>query len=77
MSSTTPQTFVGSTTFQVDGMTCAHCERAVTDHIGRVAGVAHVAVSLPTGAVTVVARTPVDRADVGAAVQDAGYSLRD
>ena len=27
----TPRTFIGSTTFTVTGMTCAHCQRAVTD----------------------------------------------
>ena len=27
----TPRTFVGATTFQVTGMTCGHCQRAVTE----------------------------------------------
>src|SRR5215212_7852426 len=31
MLSSTPRTFVGSTTFTVDRMTCDHCRRAVTD----------------------------------------------
>ena len=71
----TPRTFVGTTTFQVTGMTCAHCERAITEEISRVAGVCAVAVDLPAGTVTVSAARPVDRADIAAAVDEAGYAL--
>ncbi len=75
MLNSTPRTFVGTTTFQVTGMTCAHCQRAVTEEISRVAGVSGVAVDLPTGTVTVSAERPVDRADIAAAVDEAGYAL--
>ncbi|MGY1635968.1 heavy-metal-associated domain-containing protein [Geodermatophilus sp. SYSU D00742] len=71
----TPRTFVGTTSFQVRGLTCAHCERAVTEEIGRVAGVRTVAVDLPTGTVTVCVDAAVDRADIAAAVDEAGYAL--
>jgi copper chaperone CopZ len=71
----TPRTFVGSTTFQVTGMTCGHCERAVTQEISQVHGVARVDVDLPTGRVTVFTDQPVDRADIAAAVDEAGYAL--
>lgn len=64
-----------STTFQVSGMTCAHCERAVTDEISRIAGVEGVAVDLASGTVTVHAARPIDRADVADAVDEAGYTL--
>ena len=30
MMTNTPRTFVGTTTFQVQGLTCGHCERAIT-----------------------------------------------
>ena len=53
MMTSTPRTFVGTTTFQVQGMTCGHCERAITQEIGRVAGVRSVVVDLTAGAVTV------------------------
>ena len=75
MLSATPRTFIGSTTFSVDGMTCAHCRRAVTDEIAAVAGVESVTVDLATGTVTVTTGRPVDRADIAAAVDEAGYAL--
>jgi copper chaperone CopZ len=75
MLSSTPRTFVGSTTFTVNGMTCSHCERAVTQEISAVAGVSSVTVDLASGTVTVTASQPVDRADIATAVDEAGYVL--
>ena len=75
MLSSTPHTFIGSTTFQVTGMTCAHCQRAVTAEIAGVDGVESVNVELASGTVTVTALQPVDRADIAAAVDEAGYAL--
>ena len=75
MLSSTPRTFIGSTTFQVTGMTCAHCQRAVTAEIAGVDGVESVNVELASGTVTVTALQPVDRADIAAAVDEAGYTL--
>ena len=75
MLSSTPRTFIGSTTFTVTRMTCAHCQRAVTEEIAAVDGVETVAVDLATGTVTVTAARPVDRADIAAAVDEAGYAL--
>lgn len=75
MLSNTPRTFIGSTTFEVSGMTCAHCVRSVTEEISKVAGVGSVTVDLATGTVTVTASQPIDRADIAAAVDEAGYCL--
>ncbi len=75
MMNTTPRTFVGTTTFQVRGMTCAHCERAVVSSVTRLDGVQSVTVDLPTGLVTIAVDRPTDRAEVAAAVDDAGYTL--
>jgi copper chaperone CopZ len=75
MLDSTPRTFIGATTFQVTGMTCCHCQRAVTDEISRIPGIRAVAVDLATGSVTVTAAQPVDRADVAHAVGEAGYTL--
>lgn len=61
-------------TFQVDGMTCAHCERAVTEEVTSVAGVTGVEVSAASGVLTVESDAPVDDATVLAAVEEAGYS---
>jgi copper chaperone CopZ len=77
MLNATPRTFTGSTTFTVSGMTCGHCQRAVTEEISAVDGVRDVTVDLATGCVTVTADRPVDRADVAAAVDEAGYELVD
>lgn len=71
----TPRTFVGSSTFVVNGMTCVHCERAVTQEILAVDGVNSVTVDLISGTVTVTATKPVDRADIASAVDGAGHVL--
>ena len=65
-------TFIGSTTFEVEGMSCPHCQRAVTEQIAAVDSVGSVNVDLAAGTVT--ASRPVDRADI-AAVDEAGYVL--
>jgi copper ion binding protein len=75
MLTSTPRTFVGSTTVSVRGMTCGHCERAITAEVGRVEGVRDVAVDLAAGTVTVTVDRPVDRAEIAAAVDEAGYTL--
>jgi len=75
MLSSAPRTFIGSTTFTVTGMTCAHCQRAVTEEIAAVNGVESVTVDLAGGMVTVTSCQPVDRADIAAAVDEAGYAL--
>jgi copper chaperone CopZ len=75
MLSSTPHTFIGSTTFTVTGMTCAYCQRAVTAEISAVDGVESVTVDLASGTVSVTAAQRVDRADIAAAVDEAGYLL--
>ena len=39
MLSGTPRGFIGSTTFLITEMTCAHCKRAVTDEVAAVPAV--------------------------------------
>lgn len=75
MMSSTPRTFVGTTTFQVTGMTCGHCKTAVTEELCRLDGVQHVEVDVDSGTVTVHATGPIDRADIASAVDEAGYLL--
>ena len=62
-------------TFSVTGMSCDHCVQAVKAEVGKVAGVASVAVDLDEGRVTVVSDQPVDAAAVRAAVEEAGFEL--
>lgn len=65
----------GTATYQVDGMTCGHCVRAVTEEVSAVAGVEAVHVDLATGTVAVTGRD-VDETAVRAAVEEAGYDVR-
>ena len=70
-----------SMTYQVTGMTCEHCVRAVTEEIEGLAGVGAVAVNLVAGgvsAVTVTSDAPLTREAVAAALDEAGaYRLAD
>jgi copper chaperone len=66
---------MSESTYTVTGMTCGHCVASVTEEISEIDGVTDVAVDLPTGAVTVTSSTPLDSADVRAAVEEAGYQL--
>ncbi|CAI9394080.1 heavy-metal-associated domain-containing protein [Microbacterium sp. T2.11-28] len=69
---------VVSAQFLVEGMTCSHCVRSVTEEVSAIDGVSDVAVDLRAGGVstvTVSSATPVDAARVREAVEEAGYSL--
>jgi copper chaperone len=61
----------------VAGMTCGHCVTAVQQEIGKLAGVSSVDVALDTGTVRVFADPAPDHAALSAAVDAAGYELRD
>ncbi|GAA2847347.1 heavy-metal-associated domain-containing protein [Pseudonocardia halophobica] len=63
------------TTVTVVGMTCGHCTSSVQEEVGEVAGVRSVEVDLASGAVTVTADREIGRAEIEAAVVEAGYSL--
>lgn len=64
-------------TFQVTGMTCDHCVRAVTTELVLLEGVRSVDVDLAQGAVTVTSDGPLDREEVREAIDEAGYALED
>ncbi len=70
-----------STTYQVTGLTCEHCVRAVTEEVGDVPGVSAVSVALVPGgasAVTVTSDAPLAGPAVAAALDEAGgYRLAD
>jgi len=61
--------------YQVTGMTCGHCEGAVSSEISEIAGVTSVKAVASTGQVTVVSEAPLDEEAVRAAVDEAGYEL--
>lgn len=58
---------------KVEGMSCAHCVRAVTEAIRARDPRAQVAVDLAAG--TVRAETSLPRQDVAAAVEEEGYKV--
>lgn len=60
--------------FTVPGMSCGHCEAAVTSEVGNVPGVTAVAVDLDTKLVTVTG-TALDRDAIVAAIDEAGYEV--
>jgi len=58
--------------YSVPGMSCAHCERAVSEELSAVDGIADVEVDLPRKLV-VVRGDSLDDARLRAAIADAGY----
>ncbi|MDA8385876.1 MAG: heavy-metal-associated domain-containing protein [Actinomycetota bacterium] len=58
--------------YRVDGMTCQHCVKAVSDELAQVPGVAKFDVNLDTKLVTVDGDSLDDGAIV-AAIDEAGY----
>ncbi|MEY4340097.1 MAG: hypothetical protein RLZ14_1947 [Actinomycetota bacterium] len=61
-------------TLHVPGMTCGHCEAAVKEEVGKVAGVAAVSVDLATKLVTVNGDS-LDLDALVAAVGEAGFEV--
>ncbi len=66
-----------TTTYQVTGMTCDHCVRAVTTELVLLPGVRSVDVALADGAVTVTSDGPLDLEEIREAIDEAGYVLVD
>ncbi|MET9607902.1 heavy-metal-associated domain-containing protein [Streptomyces sp. NPDC006512] len=61
--------------YKVTGMTCGHCEGAVTAELTALPGVTSVKAVAATGEVTVISAAPLTEEDVRAAVDEAGYEL--
>ena len=64
-----------SATYQITGMTCEHCTRAVSEELTALDGVTGVSVDLVPGgtsAVTVSSEAPVAEQAVAAALDEAG-----
>ncbi|MEW2618855.1 heavy-metal-associated domain-containing protein [Streptomyces sp. NPDC048106] len=64
-----------TTVYQVTGMSCGHCEGAVSGEISQLPGVASVQAVASSGEVTVVSAAPLDDEAVRAAVDEAGFEL--
>lgn len=66
------------TDYLVDGMTCSHCVRSVTEELSAIAGVTDVDVNLNAGGtsrVRVASAAPLEDGQVRGAVEEAGYTL--
>jgi copper chaperone CopZ len=61
-------------TYQVQGMSCAHCRSSVLEEIEEIEGVEHAEVDVASGRLEI--QGPgIDDEQVRAAVEEAGYSL--
>ncbi|MET9251587.1 heavy-metal-associated domain-containing protein [Nonomuraea sp. NPDC003709] len=65
---------MSTTTYIVKGMTCGHCVSSVKEEVSGVAGITSVEVDLAGGLLTVNSEGP-GRAEIAAAVEEAGYEL--
>ncbi|MDN5762378.1 MAG: heavy-metal-associated domain-containing protein [Microlunatus sp.] len=63
-----------TTEFQVAGMTCSHCEHAVSEEVGQLPGVESVDVNASTGRLLVTSTAPIPDEQVLTAVDEAGYT---
>ncbi|MCB0859286.1 MAG: heavy-metal-associated domain-containing protein [Solirubrobacterales bacterium] len=61
--------------YEVDGMSCSHCEAAIREGVLSTAGVKEVKVSAETGRMRVTGSV-IDEAAVIAAVRNAGYDAK-
>jgi len=66
---------VTNATYEVKGMTCDHCVRAVSGEIGEIPGVQDVNVDLASGNVEITSEAPLERDLVAAAIDEAGFEL--
>jgi copper chaperone len=62
------------TEYRVSGMSCGHCEAAVTEEVQALDGVESVEVSAATGRLVIDSSVELDDASVLAAVDEAGYA---
>jgi len=61
--------------YKVSGMSCGHCEGAVSGELSDLPGVSSVKAVASTGEVTVASAAPLDEEAVRAAVDEAGFEL--
>ena len=65
---------MATTTFRIAGMSCSHCEHAVTDEVSKIQGVENIDVSATTGLLSIETISAIDDEAVLAAVDEAGYT---
>ncbi|MGA5357342.1 heavy-metal-associated domain-containing protein [Streptomyces purpurascens] len=75
MTAQTDTTGSVTTVYKVSGMSCGHCEGAVSGEISEISGVSSVTAVAKTGEVTLVSAAPLEDEAVRAAVDEAGFEL--
>ena len=65
---------MSTVSYSVPGVSCAHCQSAITSEVLTVAGVESVEVDLDAKTVTV-SGEPLDRQSIIAAIDEAGYEV--
>lgn len=75
MTAQTDTTGPVTTVYKVSGMSCGHCEGAVSGEISEIPGVSSVTAVAKSGEVTVVSAAPLEEEAVRAAVDEAGFEL--
>jgi copper chaperone len=63
------------TILNVAGMTCGHCESAVTTELLKLEGVTNVVVDLAAQSVEIESESSLNAHEVAAAIDEAGYKL--
>lgn len=69
---------MSSSTYAVQGMTCAHCVSAVIEEVTKIDGVTEVHVDLHPGELSqvhVTSATQISNLDLNNAILEAGYTL--
>jgi copper chaperone len=69
-----PEVTVSTLTYSVPGVSCAHCQAAITEEVSTVTGVESVDVDLDTEIYTVTG-DPLDEQAIIAAIDEAGYEV--
>lgn len=64
-------------TYNVDGMSCGHCVKTVTEGVGEITGVTEVQVDLENKKVTVTGDDSVDDTSVRETIDDLGFEVQD
>jgi copper chaperone CopZ len=70
----TPETLPAELIFTVPGVSCSHCESAITEEVGRLQGVSPVDVDLATKRDTV-SGSRLDPSAAREAIEEAGYDV--
>lgn len=63
-------------TFTITGMSCGHCENAVTTEVGDIAGISDIKVSAATGILTLNNDGSATDEQIIAAIDEAGFSAQ-